>query len=147
MRACAAPRAGQYVGDSWINDQLVEAYTKLHDLGGAHSIEAWLDGRLVGGLYGVHIGGMFAGESMFVRPDLGGTDASKVCLVFLVTWMRSRGMTLLDTQQWSPHLARFGCREVDREAYLVLLDDALHRSIEWGCFDGAWIDERARALT
>ena len=82
MRACAAPRADEPL--SWIDERLVESYVGLHEIGHAHSVEAWRDGRLVGGLYGVSLGAAFFGESMFVRPDEGGTDASKVCLVHLV---------------------------------------------------------------
>jgi leucyl/phenylalanyl-tRNA---protein transferase len=132
MRACAAPRPDEDL--SWIDDRFIEAYTQLHRAGHAHSVEAWRDGRLVGGLYGVHVGGAFMGESMFSRPDLGGTNASKVCLVHLVGWLRHRGFLLLDTQFRTPHLDRFGCLEVSREQYLELLAEALAREVDWGCF-------------
>ena len=132
MRACAAPRPDEDL--SWIDDRFIEAYTLLHRAGHAHSVEAWRDGRLVGGLYGVHVGGAFMGESMFSRPDLGGTNASKVCLVHLVGWLRHRGFLLLDTQFRTPHLDRFGCLEVSREQYLELLAEALAREVDWGCY-------------
>ena len=110
---------------------------ELHGLGGAHSVEAWLDGRLVGGLYGVGLAGAFFGESMFSRPGLGGTNASKVCLVHLVGWLRHQGARLLDTQFWNPHLDQFGCVETPREAYLGMLGAALALDVGWGVFDAA----------
>ena len=92
--------------------------------------------RLVGGLYGVSVGGAFFGESMFSLPELGGTDASKVCLVHLVAHLRRRGYTLLDTQMWSWHLEQFGCEEVDRELFLPRLERAARkRSVQWGTFE------------
>ena len=92
MRACAAPRPAEDM--TWIDERMIDAYMGLHQLGHAHSLEAWLDDQLVGGLYGVRIGGAFFGESMFMRADLGGTNSSKICLVHLVGWMRRRRMTL-----------------------------------------------------
>ncbi len=135
MRACAEPRTDDDL--TWIDDRMVEAYAGLFRAGHAHSLEAWRDGRLVGGLYGVQDAGAFMGESMFCRPQLGGTNASKVCLVHLVGWLRYRGFGLLDTQFSTPHLERFGCREVPRERYLELLADALARTASWGTFDAA----------
>ncbi len=134
IRECAAPRDD---GDgTWISSELMQAYVMLHRQGRAHSVEAWIDGEsgpvLVGGLYGVAVGGLFAGESMFSRPALGGTDASKVCLVRLVEHLRRRGFTLLDAQFSNPHLERFGCVEVSREAYLAMLRDAVARDVTWG---------------
>jgi len=129
MRACAAPRADRT--DTWIDDRLVEAYVGLRERGHAHSVEAWLDGVLVGGLYGVQIGGAFFGESMFSRPELGGTDASKVCLVALVATLAAHDFTLLDTQFWTPHLGRFGCVEIPRADYLRRLAAALERNAQW----------------
>jgi len=129
MRACAESRPGRR--DTWLDERLIEAYTELHAHGFAHSVEAWRDGRLVGGLYGVHIGAAFFGESMFSRPEHGGTDASKVCLVQLVEWLRAGGFTLLDTQFATEHLARFGCVEVPRERYLRLLAAAIERRASW----------------
>ena len=106
---------------TWISQRIRTSYEKLHELGYAHSVETWKDGRLVGGLYGVAINGAFFGESMFSRE----TDASKVALCALVQRMKERGFTLLDTQWSTSHLARFGCREIPRDAYLKLLENAL----------------------
>jgi leucyl/phenylalanyl-tRNA--protein transferase len=129
MRECAAPHAGRE--RTWIDERLVAAYVGLHRRGLAHSVEAFRDGELVGGLYGVHLGGAFFGESMFSRPERGGSDASKVCLVSLVELLRARGFRLLDTQFWTPHLARFGCVRVRRARYLELLADALAVRTTW----------------
>jgi len=117
MRECAAMRRE----GTWISGEIVESYCRLHQLGHAHSVEAWLHGRLVGGLYGVHIGGAFFGESMFHRA----TDASKVALVALVERLRERGFALLDTQWVTPHLAQFGATELPRREYLRLLRRAI----------------------
>lgn len=136
MRGCARPRSPDNL--SWMNQPLFDAYLALHEHGYAHSIEAWRDDRLVGGLYGVHINAAFFGESMFVVPgspaEGGGANASKVCLVHLVRWLRQRGFTLLDTQFLNPHLARFGCIEISRDAYLDQLADALAVDVTWGRF-------------
>ena len=132
MRACAAPRAPDDL--TWIDGAMIEAYVRLHEEGSAHCLEAWRGDQLVGGLYGVHVGGAFFGESMFSRPDLGGTNASKVCLVHLVGWLRHRGFTLLDTQFGTEHLEQFGCVEIDRRQYLVRLADAVQRDVAWGDF-------------
>jgi leucyl/phenylalanyl-tRNA---protein transferase len=143
IRACAAAIPGfPDRRDTWIDERIIAAYTALHRAGHARSIEAWRpgpDGRplLVGGLYGVHIGGLFAGESMFSRPDLGGTDASKVCLVHLVAHLRRQGFTLLDTQFATPHLARFGGTEIPRAGYLAQLAAAARAEVPWGTFDPA----------
>jgi leucyl/phenylalanyl-tRNA--protein transferase len=133
MRACAAPRDED--DETWINDRLIQAYTELHQRGFAHSVEAWLGDDLVGGLYGVQIGGAFFGESMFVRPDLGGTDASKFCLVHLVGWMRHLGMSLLDAQLPTSHTRRFGCIEIRRDIFHGLLARAIRQPIRWRGFD------------
>jgi leucyl/phenylalanyl-tRNA--protein transferase len=117
MRGCARP------GETWISEELVGAYTELHRLGWAHSVEAWQDGALVGGLYGVAIGGAFMGESMFSHV----TDASKVCLVHLVERLRARGFTLLDSQTPTEHLARFGQVLIPHEAYMAQLEGAIAR--------------------
>ena len=132
MRACAAPRDPDDL--TWIDQRMVDAYTALHAAGHAHSVEAWIDDRLVGGLYGVHIGGAFMGESMFCHPADGGSDASKVCLVQLVRWLQHRGFLLLDTQFRTDHLVRFGCLEVPRHDYLASLAKAVARDISWGDF-------------
>ncbi|MHC4947584.1 MAG: leucyl/phenylalanyl-tRNA--protein transferase [Planctomycetota bacterium] len=133
MRACAEPRGDDDL--PWIDERLVRAYAGLHGVGLAHSVEARRGGRLVGGLYGVAIGAAFCGESMFVRPEAGGTDASKVCLVHLVRWLRHRGYTLLDTQFTNPHLLQFGCVEIPAAAYLARLADAVDRDVTWGEFE------------
>lgn len=115
MAGCADRRT------TWISREIVTSYEKLFELGYAHSVEAWKDGRLCGGLYGVSIGGAFFGESMFSRV----TDASKVALVALVDRLRRRNFQLLDTQWTTDHLSRFGCREIPRYEYLDLLNRAL----------------------
>ena len=107
----------------WINDAVIAAYTRLHRLGWAHSVETWRDGELVGGLYGIAIGGLFAGESMFSHA----TDASKVALVHLVDLLRDEhaDRRLLDTQWQTPHLASLGVVEIPRVDYLARLEVAL----------------------
>lgn len=107
--------------DTWINREIIASYVNLHRLGHAHSVEAWHENELAGGLYGVAIGGAFFGESMY--HDV--TDASKVALHALVTRLRERGYTLLDTQWSTPHLERFGTYELPRSKYLNLLAAAL----------------------
>ena len=107
MRECAARE------ETWINEEIIASYTALHRLGQAHSVEAWLDGRLAGGLYGVTLGGAFFGESMYHEV----TDASKVALHALVVRLRARGFELLDTQWLTPHLETFGAREIPRAEY------------------------------
>jgi leucyl/phenylalanyl-tRNA--protein transferase len=117
MRACGDPsRSG-----GWITDAMVAAYVRMHELGWAHSVESWSDdGELVGGLYGVAIGGLFAGESMFS----GAVDASKVALVDLVDRLRGAGYGLLDVQWATPHLRALGVIEVPRPRYVVALQEA-----------------------
>jgi leucyl/phenylalanyl-tRNA---protein transferase len=117
MRACA----DRNNTGTWISEEIVESYCELHRLGFAHSVETRLAGKLVGGLYGVHIGGAFFGESMFHRA----TDASKVALVMLVERLRDRGFALLDTQWQTPHLAQFGTMEIARREYLRQLRRAI----------------------
>ena len=126
---------------------MVEAYVGLHRLGHAHSIEAWREGQLIGGLYGVQVRGAFFGESMFSRPELGGTNASKVCLVHLVHWLRRRDFLLLDTQFWTGHLDQFGCVEVGRSRYLAMLRAALDQDASWGKFEPAIDDSDTRKGT
>jgi leucyl/phenylalanyl-tRNA--protein transferase len=112
MIACASvPRPGQY--GTWITAGVVDAYCALHRRGLAHSVESWKDGELVGGLYGVAIGRMFFGESMFARE----TDASKVALVHLVALLRLRRMPMIDCQQETAHLATFGARPIPRRQF------------------------------
>ncbi|WP_418953442.1 leucyl/phenylalanyl-tRNA--protein transferase [Zeimonas sediminis] len=112
MRACAAPRDAD--GGTWITTDILSAYQGLHRLGHAHSVEVREGGRLVGGLYGVSIGRMFYGESMFARV----TDASKVALAALVATLREHGFRVIDCQQNTGHLASLGAREIPREAFL-----------------------------
>jgi leucyl/phenylalanyl-tRNA---protein transferase len=119
IRACAAPAPGR--GQTWISAEIIRAYTQLHQLGFAHSVEAWQNGRLVGGLYGVAIGGLFAGESMFHHER----DASKVALVHLVRALRRGGFRLLDVQYMTDHLAQFGAIEIPRAVYKARLRQAL----------------------
>jgi len=118
MAACARAH-----GETWISREIIRAYTELNRIGFAHSVEAWRAGELAGGLYGVHIGGAFFGESMFHRE----TDASKIALVALVERLRARRFALLDTQWTTPHLLRFGAFEIPRDEYLRLLRNALAR--------------------
>jgi len=117
--ACAASGPGRE--ETWISDQIIEAYIWLHELGFAHSVETWMDGQLIGGLYGVSLRGFFAGESMFSRRP----DASKVALYALVRRLRERGFQLLDVQYLTPHLERLGAIEVPGWQYQELLRDAL----------------------
>ena len=129
IRTCSESRPDRR--ETWLDERLIRAYVELFASGFAHSVEAWRDGRLVGGLYGVHLGAAFFGESMFSRPELGGRDSSKLCLVTLVGWLRAGGFRLLDTQFRTPHLARFGGVEITRERYLERLADALARVGRW----------------
>jgi leucyl/phenylalanyl-tRNA--protein transferase len=129
IRACSESRPGR--SETWLNERLIRAYLELHRTGFAHSVEAWRDGKLVGGLYGVHLGGAFFGESMFSRPESGGRDSSKVCLVELVERLRAGRFQLLDTQFKTAHLARFGCVEIPRDEYLERLEEALQRRARW----------------
>jgi len=119
MQACAEPAPDRE--RTWITPQMIDAYAALHRLGFAHSVETWREGRLVGGLYGVAIRGLFAGESMFNRE----TDASKVALIHLVERLRRGGFQLLDTQFVTPHLERFGAIEISRAEYKARLARAL----------------------
>ncbi|WP_048648793.1 leucyl/phenylalanyl-tRNA--protein transferase [Nitratireductor soli] len=120
IEGCAEARAGSR--DTWINHPIREAYALLFENGHCHTVEAWADGELVGGLYGVTLGRAFFGESMFSRR----TDASKICLVHLVQRLRERGFVLLDTQFTTPHLKQFGAIDIPRARYEQLLQDALH---------------------
>jgi leucyl/phenylalanyl-tRNA--protein transferase len=117
MLGCADPRRPH----GWIDDSFVHAYTRLHELGWAHSVEAWRDGVLAGGVYGLRIGGFFAGESMFHRVR----DASKVALWALVDLLRLDGAALFDVQWTTPHLRSLGAVDVSRSEYLRLLASAL----------------------
>lgn len=121
VRRCADPRRPH----GWISPAIASAYGRLHELGWAHSVEAWEGDRLVGGLYGVSVDGLFAGESMFHDA----VDASKVALVGLVEHLRAAGAQLLDVQWTTPHLARLGVIDVPRDRYLDLLAEALGRPL------------------
>ena len=126
IAACAARPED---GGNWIDDEIIESYTAFHAAGFAHSVEAWQDERLVGGLYGVSLNAAFFGESMFHRV----TDASKVALCALVDRLRERGYRLLDIQWLTPHLARLGAIEVPRRRYLELVAEAMQHEC---VFDG-----------
>ena len=115
MQACAAPRPGQ--DGTWITRDIVKAYHALHQAGNAHSVEVWSEGRLIGGLYGVSIGRMFFGESMFARVS----DASKCAYAALVAMLRRLGFCMIDCQQSTEHLASLGAREISRLQFLANL--------------------------
>lgn len=139
IAACAEPGQGARE-NTWINRPIRDAYIRLHRDGFAHSVEARDQaGRLVGGLYGVRIGGAFFGESMFSRA----TDASKVALAHLVARLQAGRFRLLDSQFLTPHLARFGAVEIPRAAYLVDLGAAIGTDADFhavpGALDGAWV--------
>ncbi|NQV46852.1 MAG: leucyl/phenylalanyl-tRNA--protein transferase [Rhodospirillaceae bacterium] len=127
IEACADTPRGE--GDTWINDQIIDAYTELHDMGLAHSVECRMDGKLVGGLYGVALKGAFCGESMFSAR----TNASKVALVHLVARLRAGGYVLLDTQFITDHLERFGAIEIPARHYLLRLEEALQVDGDFYC--------------
>jgi leucyl/phenylalanyl-tRNA--protein transferase len=119
MRACAAPRKSG--AGTWISEDIIAGYSALHRLGYAHSSEVWLDGQLVGGAYGVSIGHMFYGESMFARV----TDASKAALCYLVHFLRMNGVPMIDCQQETPHLASLGASPISRKIFVEKLSQAI----------------------
>jgi len=119
MQECAKPAPGRE--KTWISPEFIEAYSKLYEMGFAHSVECWKDNILVGGIYGVAIGGFFAGESMFFRVS----NASKVALAFLVERLKERGFILFDTQVANKHTLSLGVREIPREEYLKRLSQAI----------------------
>ena len=127
IAACAQPSETR--PDTWINPTIERLYRDLHQLGFGHSVECWQDGELVGGLYGVALGGAFFGESMFSRV----TDASKVALVHLVARLEIGGFKLFDTQFTTPHLNQFGAVDIRREQYRQLLSDAVPTAAEFQC--------------
>jgi leucyl/phenylalanyl-tRNA--protein transferase len=127
MRECGRERAG----GTWIVPEMLEAYAELHRLGHAHSFEVWQDGALVGGLYGVHRGGLFAAESMFHRV----ANASKVALVTSIRSLFAAGIELYDVQFVTPHLAALGARELPRRSYLQRLAGARERSVDLSSLD------------
>ena len=115
MRGCAVARSDS--DDTWISEEIIDAYTGLNGMGLAHSVEAYLDNELVGGLYGVSIGAAFFGESMFYTQP----NASKVAFISLVNKLKKENYELLDCQVYNPHLESLGCREIEREAFISIL--------------------------
>lgn len=146
INACAAPTVRSGRDDTWLDQRLIDAYIALHRAGHAHSVEAWLPTGespetppvLVGGIYGVAIGSVFCAESMFCRPELGGTDASKVCLAFLVRHLQKQAFTLLDVQIANRHTERFGVVEIAAADYLKLLAAAGDDLRSWGTLQPDW---------
>jgi leucyl/phenylalanyl-tRNA--protein transferase len=135
MRECAAPRDGQ--AGTWIVPGMVAAYTRLHEMGFAHSVESWEDGSLAGGLYGILLGRVFFGESMFSRS----TDASKVALVKLVERVKTLGVRVIDCQQATRHLASLGAREIPRREFTQLLAESIQyppTGSRWPATEDAW---------
>ena len=120
IRGCAAPRRGH--DGTWITAEMMTAYTRLHRAGHAHSVETWIDGRLAGGLYGVALGRMYYGESMFTRVP----DASKIALVHLVRHVERLGFGMIDCQMATAHLARFGAREIPRARFVRKLKELVN---------------------
>ena len=125
VEGCAAPR--DLEDDCWLTLAMQNAYVNLHELGHAHSVEVWQAGRLVGGVFGVAIGGLFAGESMFHRA----TDASKAALTVLVEHLRQRGFVLLDVQWTNSHTRSLGATEIPRSEYVSRLADAVERKVSF----------------
>ncbi|MGI9456837.1 MAG: leucyl/phenylalanyl-tRNA--protein transferase [Aeoliella sp.] len=126
MRGCAEGNGRQ--GGTWITPNMIRGYTRLHQLGHAHSVEVWSDDQLVGGVYGVAIGGFFSAESMFHRIR----DASTAALAHLVAHIAHRGYQLLDIQQWTSHTGRLGATEISREDYLRRLDEVVELAVTFG---------------
>jgi leucyl/phenylalanyl-tRNA---protein transferase len=125
MKGCAAPARGRR--STWISPEFIEAYMQLHEQGHAHSLECWQGARLVGGVYGVAIGGLFAGESMFHRVS----NASKVALFHLIEHLRQRGFGLFDIQMLTPATAQLGGTTIPREQYLKRLAEALNKPVSF----------------
>ena len=130
MEFCAQDRTEE--NRSWILPRMIDVYCELHRDGFAHSVEAWLGGVLVGGLYGVSIGGAFFGESMFSRREVGGTNASKLCLLELQRRLVAGGFVLLDSQEANDHMAQFGGEEIPFEEYRERLELAVQTPAAWG---------------
>ncbi|KAF0205122.1 MAG: leucyl/phenylalanyl-tRNA--protein [Gallionellaceae bacterium] len=120
MRACAAPREGQ--AGTWIQEKMIAAYCELHRRGYAHSVETWMNGELVGGLYGMALGTMFYGESMFSRR----TDASKIAIAHLARQLERHSFGMIDCQMNTPHLASLGAREIPRDEFIRRLQELIH---------------------
>lgn len=115
-------------GATWLTDEMIAAYTTLHEQGHAHSVEVWHAGELAGGVYGIGLGGAFAAESMFHRER----DASKVAVAYLVAHLSARGYGLLDIQQWTEHTGTLGAIEIDRPRYLARLAQQIDRPVTFG---------------
>jgi leucyl/phenylalanyl-tRNA--protein transferase len=126
IAACAT--AGDRAGNTWLTRSMMDAYTELHRLGHAHSVEVRCRDQLVGGTYGVAIGGLFAAESMFFLER----DASKIAIAYLVTHLKARGYKLVDIQQWTPHTGRLGAVTIPRTEYLRRLADAVRMPVTFG---------------
>jgi leucyl/phenylalanyl-tRNA--protein transferase len=131
IASCATPRKGER--GTWIGEAMIEAYLELHRLGYAHSVETWIDGDIAGGLYGVAVGGVFFGESMFSRVR----DASKIALAALVEHVKSAGFGLIDCQMHTRHLETLGAREIPRARFSRLLEDLIHYPRAPGSWSGA----------
>ena len=126
IKNCATvKRKGQ--DGTWLTPEMIEAYIKLHKLGFAHSVETYLEGKLVGGLYGVAIGGVFFGESMFHKVS----NASKVAFVHLVKRLKEKDFDIIDCQQSTPHMARFGAREIPRKEFLDIISKSIHKKVSF----------------
>lgn len=125
IRGCAT--AGDRTNNTWLTPGMIDAYCRMHELGHAHSVEVAIDDELVGGTYGIAIGGLFAAESMFNRVR----DASKIAVVHLVNHLRSKGFALLDIQQWTPHTGTMGAIEISRAEYLRRLAEAVDLPVRW----------------
>src|SRR5262245_24310226 len=131
IASCAAPRRG--APGTWISDAMIDAYLELHRLGHAHSVETWIDGGLAGALYGVAMGGVFFGESMFSRVR----DASKIALAALVARLKQDGFGLIDCQMHTRHLETMGAREIPRARFSRLLEELIHYPRSPGTWSGA----------
>ncbi len=123
IKGCAAPRKND--DETWISGEIMDAYIKLYELGLAHSVDVWYEGELAGGLYGLAMGGVFFGESMFFRRSY----ASQIAFDFLVVHLINKGYHLLDAQIMNPHLAKLGAVEIGHNEYMELLADALKKKI------------------
>jgi len=133
MNACATtPRHGQL--GTWITEDIIDAYCRLHELGHAHSVETWIDGKLVGGIYGVAIGGMFYGESMFHHA----TDASKIALTYLMRHLERNGFGMMDCQMKTQHLVSLGGREIPRKEFSRRLTELINLPLS----PGKWMSEK-----
>ena len=134
MQACAAPRTDG--AGTWISDEIVASYSALHELGFAHSVETWIDGELAGGFYGVALGGVFFGESMFARR----TDASKIAFAHFVPWLERQNFELIDCQMRTHHLTRFGGREIPRREFCARLESLVALPRPAGLWHHEWVN-------